>query len=460
VSINIVLRVTALAPNTSITPFMQLWMLSFLPYFAACALVLTTRARTGLWQTVELAVLLVGALLLRVILLPVPPVLSHDSWRYLWDARVTLHGYSPYVYVPDDPRFLHLRDFIYDNSGYRNVPTIYPPGAQAIYILSYLIAPSNLFVLKGIFLGFDLVTCTALVLLLRWLGLDGSRSVIYMWCPLPIVEFAIQGHVDALAVAFTVLAILCAHGTWRGARALSGFLLAMAALTKLYPALLLLAIMRRRDYALLVTFCATSVVGYIPYLLLGHGQVLGFLGTYVSQNHPNGGIVLPLVLEIISLLKISRITIPPVERTLDLLVVGATSLAVLLLRRHERISMEAATLLLIGTVFAVSSNIFPWYTIALLPWIAVLIGPLWTREHGDYKEYGDRKEHGDYKEHGDHKEYGNRKEYGDRKEHGNHKEYDNHKEYGNRKEHGDRKELGDRNEQEDPNEQEEPMEIE
>jgi hypothetical protein len=33
---------------------------------------------------------------------------------------------------------------------------------------------------------------------------------------------------------------------------------------------------------------------------------------------------------------------------------------------------------LIGTIFAISSHIFPWYTTALLPWIAMLVGPLWA----------------------------------------------------------------------------------
>jgi hypothetical protein len=33
---------------------------------------------------------------------------------------------------------------------------------------------------------------------------------------------------------------------------------------------------------------------------------------------------------------------------------------------------------LIGTVFVISSHIFPWYTTALLPWIAMLAGPLWV----------------------------------------------------------------------------------
>ncbi|HBE25132.1 MAG TPA: hypothetical protein DDW33_05520 [Ktedonobacter sp.] len=48
--------------------------------------------------------------------------------------------------------------------------------------------------------------------------------------------------------------------------------------------------------------------------------------------------------------------------------------------RIFKVSMEATTLLLLGTIFAISSHVFPWYTPALLPWIAILIGPLWTRE--------------------------------------------------------------------------------
>ncbi|MBV9691001.1 MAG: DUF2029 domain-containing protein [Ktedonobacteraceae bacterium] len=77
---------------------------------------------------------------------------------------------------------------------------------------------------------------------------------------------------------------------------MTGFLLAVATLTKFYPALFLLAVVRRRDYALLVTFCVTIVVSYIPYFLLGHGQVLGFLGTYASEGSYNGGVI-PLFMD-------------------------------------------------------------------------------------------------------------------------------------------------------------------
>ena len=37
-------------------------------------------------------------------------------------------------------------------------------------------------------------------------------------------------------------------------------------------------------------------------------------------------------------------------------------------------------MLLTGAVFAISSHVFSWYAAALLPWIAILIGPLWTRK--------------------------------------------------------------------------------
>ncbi len=377
IAFNVYLLLTAPPSDIRKVPFVTAWLISFLPYLAACILVLIMKPQTGRLRWVELGLLLVGALVLRVLLLPVPPDLSHDSWRYLWDARVTLHGYSPYVYAPADPLFKSLHDFVYDNSRFRNVPTIYPPGAQAIYLLSYLIAPSNLFVLKGIFVGFDLVTCGALALLLRRKGLDMSRCIIYAWCPLPIIEFAIQGHVDALTVAFMVLAILCAGASWRGSRVVTGFLIAMAVLTKIYPILFLLVVVRRRDWALLITCFATIIIGYIPYWILGHGQIFGFFSTYASQQY---GFTQLIIIWICKLFSLNRNVIQLIIYAFDVALVGGMSIAILCWRWQKRISTEAGILLVIGTIFAVSSNLFPWYTTAFLPWVALLIGPLWTRQ--------------------------------------------------------------------------------
>ena len=68
------------------------------------------------------------------------------------------------------------------------------------------------------------------------------------------------------------------------------------------------------------------------------------------------------------------------EHVAALLAVTIVLLLVLVLRLRERISIEVGTLSLISLALAISAHVFPWYTTALLPWVAVLIGPLWTRK--------------------------------------------------------------------------------
>ncbi len=382
VGLTVLLRLTAPVIDKPLQAFVTLWLVCCVPYLAACLLVLITQPLVGRWRWIELGLILLGALLLRVILLPLPPNLSHDSWRYLWDARVTLHGYSPYIYAPNDPVLHHLRNIIYENSRFRNVPTLYPPGAQSIYLLSYLLAPDNLFVFKGVLIVFELVATCALAWLLHHKGLDPARCLIYAWCPLPIVEFAMQGHQEAITIVFTMLALVCAYGQWRGSRVLTGFFIAMAALTNIYPIVFLLAVLRRRDWALLSTCAATIVLAYIPYLFLGHGMVLGFFSSYASEQTPNESIVPLTVHFVASLPGLGRTSTLLIGYAVDLIVVGAVCLLIWLLRRRERVSMEVSILALTGAVFSVSSHIYPWYTTELLPWVALLIGPVWLRKKG------------------------------------------------------------------------------
>ena len=373
--------------------FLHVWMIGFLPYFAACAFVLATKPLTAKWRWIELGIILSGAFVLRVMLLPLPPDLSHDSWRYLWDARVTLNGFSPYVYPPGAKILAGLQHTIlYTNSRFRNVPTIYPPGAQAVYLLSYLIAPANLYFLKGLFVLFDMVTCIALMVLLGKKGLDQRWAILYAWCPLPIIEFAIQGHVDVITLTFSILAILAAsHDTMRG-YLLTGFLLGLATLTKLYPILLLVVILpngndkdapfiQRVKYhylPLLATCFATIIVGYIPYLILGHGQIFGYFAAYASEQGQNAGVTLQIVRWLGDRIHLPLSQTIMLEHLVDVCAIGAASVIVFILRWHNRISIEAGTLILFGLILSISSHVFPWYTTILLLWVPVLLVPFWS----------------------------------------------------------------------------------
>src|SRR5712691_2181206 len=376
-----------------ITPFLIVWMISYLPYFLACAFVLATKPLAGHWRWIELGIIVFGAFLLRALLLSQPPGLSHDSWRYLWDARVTLHGFSPYAYAPSDKTLAALqKSILYINSRFRDVPTIYPPGAQAIYLLSYLLAQANLYFLKGIFLIFDMITCIALIILLGRKGLDQRRVILYAWCPLPIIEFAIQGHVDVITLTFTILAVLSAANHSVRGYLLTGFLIGLAALTKIYPILLLVVIlpggdekdtpvMRRIQYhyiPLLAGCFATIIVGYLPYLMLGHGQAFGFFAAYASEQGQNAGVTQQIVRWLGDHLHLPLTKTITLERLVDVSVIGTTSVMVYALRWCNRISVEAGALLLFGVILSISSHVFPWYTTILLLWVPILLVPFWS----------------------------------------------------------------------------------
>jgi len=186
----VLLSIVAQPLGKPIGPFMLLWGVCFLPYFLSCFWIMSTRPVSGRWHWGELGIIFVGAIIFRIMLLHLPLGLSRDAWRYLWDARVLLHGYSPYQYVPFDKVLIPLRDTVFAETPYRSALTPYPPVAELFFILGYFLNPTHLIGLKSLFVAMDIVTCAAIMLLLSRKGCDPRFAIIYAWSPLPILEAA------------------------------------------------------------------------------------------------------------------------------------------------------------------------------------------------------------------------------------------------------------------------------
>src|SRR5262249_9613090 len=152
------------------------------------------------------------------------------------------------------------------NLRFRNAPTIYPPGAQALFLLAYFIAPLNIFGVKAIVVTCDALSAVLTLVLLTKRGLDPRRVLLYWWAPIPTLEFAFSGHIDAAAILWILTAVLTAQSGRQGMRVLAGVFLGLAVLTKLYPLLFVIALVRRRDYGFLVGLVATILAGYVPFL--------------------------------------------------------------------------------------------------------------------------------------------------------------------------------------------------
>jgi hypothetical protein len=251
-------------------------------YLGAVALVLRTRLPgRALWG------ILLCAALLRAIALPTQPLLSTDLYRYVWDGKVQLAGINPYRYIPDAPELKSLRDdFMFpriNRADYAH--TIYPPTAELAYFLGARLSPTYVG-MKALMVAFEVLAIAVLLRLLAAARLPRERILIYAWNPLPVWEFAGNGHVDALALGLLALVMLAYLGRHR---AVAGALFGAAILVKFLPAVLFPAFWRRFDWRMPVACLAAILLLYLPYYLGVGSGVIGFLPNYASEEDLAGG---------------------------------------------------------------------------------------------------------------------------------------------------------------------------
>ncbi len=205
------------------------------------------------------------AVALRIAMLWSHPILEIDFYRYLWDGHVVRAGVSPYRFSPaevnrapadeDDAALVRLRELAQQDPAvttilhrvhFPELTTVYPPVSQAVFAAAAWCVPRgvpvdvHVLVVRLWMVLFDLATLLLLTRLLRLVSRHDGWALAYGWCPLVIKEFANSGHLDAIAVMFTVAALVKLAQVAARPRAVWGAstLLALAVGAKLYPIVL------------------------------------------------------------------------------------------------------------------------------------------------------------------------------------------------------------------------------
>ncbi|MGM0452166.1 MAG: glycosyltransferase 87 family protein [Thermodesulfobacteriota bacterium] len=166
---------------------------------AAC----TPRGQTG-WGDWRL---LGGAALLRLMFVCKAPTLSDDIYRYVLDGFMVLSGHNPYAMTPAGAAeaFPRWADLI-ANVNHPGFFTIYPPTAQIVFAVGALLG--GVFGMKLLLSILDIATCFMLIRLLDRLGRPRKLAVLYAWHPLPVLEIAGSGHIDAAGICLVFAMIL------------------------------------------------------------------------------------------------------------------------------------------------------------------------------------------------------------------------------------------------------------
>ncbi|HST21196.1 MAG TPA: glycosyltransferase family 87 protein, partial [Blastocatellia bacterium] len=380
-----------------ITAYIGLYIGQFGMYAVACWVALKWRkpsSRAVEW--LRIGIIIFFAVAFRATLVPERPYLSSDVYRYVWDGHLQAQGINPYVYLPDAPELVPLRDEerfpdmvkIYPNMSWLHLPTPYPPAAQAIYLLVYLIHPLNVTAFKAATLAFDLLTILALMWALGRARLDPAQAIIFAWHPLVIFEGAHSGHIESAFMTMFAFALVA----WVYKKhALTGIALALATLIKFYPALVLPVFLRStetsndsRDEAsstwigkirssllnkanltMLGSFAITIALVYLPYALSGKSGIGSLANEFHEEGFTGKGVryfLLAMVHEVIPL------------STNAYLVLGAVLLSAFALwwairEKRDVVDVARGAATLITVYLILSSPHYAWHYAWLLPFL-------------------------------------------------------------------------------------------
>ncbi|MCX4806908.1 DUF2029 domain-containing protein [Streptomyces sp. NBC_01214] len=365
-------------------------------WYAACWVLFTVAllalrrvpARHAAW------LIAAGAVAVTLTGLMGPPRTSTDSYRYAWDGRVQSAGLSPYDHAPQDPALARLRDpWLFPTGAACTGPdlapiphtgstphctrlnrpavhTIYPPVAEAYFIAVDRLSPADSRH-KPLQIGAALISLGvtgALLLILRRRGDDLRKAAYWAWCPAVPIEAVNNAHADVLGVllAVTGLGLVASRNLTR--RAAGGVLIGAAIATKLMPAVVLpgalSGIRRVRDAAaVLLPATAFVVLTYLPYVLLSHGSVFGYLGGYVEEegyDDASAG----------SRYSLLRLVLPDTWAFPVLLVIVAAVSLYVMWRGDPRRPWSGA-LLVTGWSFVLLTPGYSWYALLLIALVAL-----------------------------------------------------------------------------------------
>lgn len=290
--------------------------------------------------------------LARVLIFPMP--VSDDVHRYLWEGRLQQLGGNPYTVAPADAEHWVPKSSRPDpHRGQVNHPeltTVYPPGAQILFLLVTEVHYSAR-AWKMLMLLFELGLVGVLLGLLKARGQPRARIWRYLWHPLPLVAFAGEAHLDVLLLLGTWLFL---GGLVRGRPAAAAVGWSLAILTKFLGGLYAPIAIRRLSWPGMVLTTVLLIVLTLPFADAGFGlfRTLVLFGRDMSYNASWQILTASLIGD-------------GAVRVIGIGLLGAVAVWVAVKNRDP----VRSGFLLTAAFLLVSPTIHPWYLTWLVPFL-------------------------------------------------------------------------------------------
>lgn len=159
--------------------------------------------------------LVIISIVFRLLFLIAIPNLSQDFYRFIWDGRMLLEGFNPYLYTPES--FISINEFpiaqaqeLYNGMGELNGShfTNYPPIKQLCFAIAALFSNTSILgaavIFRILIIAADIGTLYFGKKLLEKLGLPVKNIFWYILNPFIIIELTGNLHFEGIMLFFLV----------------------------------------------------------------------------------------------------------------------------------------------------------------------------------------------------------------------------------------------------------------
>jgi len=321
-------------------------------------------------QSLSLKYVFLIAIASRLVLLPSSPLFDDDIHRYLWDGKVLAHGTNPFLYAPAADELAHLRDANWAGIGYPDIRTIYPPVAQAIFGLAYVVGARTAPALKSVFFLFDMANVLLVAALLGIAGRPRSWAMTYAWSPLVAKECANSGHVEPVMLFFLLLAFYLWLRSKPASRS-AGMSFGAALSTKFVPALLAPIAWRLGGWRTLAWAAGLLVLSYLPFAGAG-ARLFSGAGEYARRWSFNYSVFGALSWAQSRLLAdADGLPVSPARLLVALAIIAYAITAVRGVVPSDAAGVMRVSRNVLAVCLLLAPTVDPWYVCWLLPFLAV-----------------------------------------------------------------------------------------
>ena len=325
----------------------------------------------------NLSFLVIIAIVFRLLFLLAIPNLSQDFYRFIWDGRMILEGFNPYLYTPES--FIAKSVFpveqaqeLYAGMGALNGShfTNYPPINQLCFVISGLFAGKSILgsviVMRLLIIFADVGVFYFGKKLLQNLKLPTHNIFFYFLNPFIIIELTGNLHFEAVMLFFIVWSLYLLH---KQKCMFAAIVFALSVSVKLIPLLFLPLFFQKLGFKKSVIFYA--IVGFVNIALFLPFVSSEFILNYTEtvalwfQNFEFNASIYYIAREVgYSFRGYNEIAV--IGKILPIIVIVFTLIITFFRKNKTTNQLISAMLLVLAFYYFTSTTVHPWYLSTLL----------------------------------------------------------------------------------------------